>query len=176
MAQIRTRAPWWLRLSLRVAGTEVGTSILSRTLPHIERVVERVSGGRISLSRLLSGVGVPVVTLTTIGAKTGTERTTPVLGLRGDNKWIVVASNWGRERHPAWYHNLRANPEVKLTYKGRTNTYVARQVTGERREEYWRQAAAVNPGLETYQQRSGDRQIPVVVLTPNGEWESDTAP
>lgn len=110
-----------------------------------------------------------MVQLTTIGAKTGTERTTPVLGLRDGEKWVVVASNWGREEHPAWYHNLRANPKVKLTYGEQTNGYVARVVTGEKREAYWCQARAVNPGLETYRQRSGDRPVPIVVLVPREE-------
>lgn len=118
---------------------------------------------------MLSAAGAPVVKLTTIGAKTGKERPAPVLGLRDGENWVVVASNWGRPEHPAWYYNLKANPEVKLTYKGQTGQYVAREVTGDERAEYWSQIAEVNPGLETYQQRAGDRQIPVVVLTPRAE-------
>lgn len=122
---------------------------------------------------MLSGVGAPIVELTTIGAKTGRERDVPVLGMRDGERWIVVASNWGREEHPAWYHNLKANPDVKLTYKGRTGRYVAREPTGDERDEYWRRVADLNPSLETYRQRSGDRRIPVILLTPEENPNAD---
>lgn len=110
-----------------------------------------------------------MVELTTIGAKTGKERRVPILGIRVGKQWIVIASNWGGERHPAWYHNLKANPEVTVTYRGRTGEYVAREATGDERDRYWEQALKLNPVLETYRQRSGDRRIPVVVLEPKEE-------
>lgn len=165
----RSRGRWWLRLSQRIAATRAARWLLPRVLPRIDRALIRVSAGRLSLPTVLAKLGIPVVELTTIGAKTGRERRVPVLGIREGERWIVVASNWGRERHPAWYHNLKANPEVEVTYEGRTDEYVAREATGERRAECWERALELNPALETYRQSSGDRRIPVVELVPPGE-------
>ncbi|MEF8859174.1 MAG: nitroreductase family deazaflavin-dependent oxidoreductase [Halolamina sp.] len=103
---------------------------------------------------MLSELGAPTIKLTTTGAKTGKERNVPVLGLKNGERWILVASNWGRAQHPAWYHNLKANPEVKLTFKNRTGKYVAEELTGDERDAYWNRIKDVNPSLESYQQRS----------------------
>jgi len=93
--------------------------------PRVDRVLSSVSGGRLSIARLLSALGAPVVELTTVGTKTGKRRSVPVLGFRDGRKWVVVASNWGRDRQPAWYHNLRARPDVELSFGGETEQYVA---------------------------------------------------
>ena len=172
----RTTSPWWLRLSLWFAATRLGTWVLSRTLPRVDRVLSSVSGGRLSIARLLSALGAPVVELTTVGTKTGKRRSVPVLGFRDGRKWVVVASNWGRDRQPAWYHNLRARPDVELSFGGETEQYVASEVTGAKRAAYWSRLEALNPGLEAYQERSGDRDIPVVVLTPKPMAQARTAP
>lgn len=159
------RSPrWWQRLGQRFAATRAGSWFFSRTLHHVDRALLRVSSGRLSVPKLVAGL--PVVRLTTVGAKTGEERTVPVLGLRDGDRWVLVASNWGGEDHPAWYHNLRATPEVELTHEDRTDRYVAREATEEEREEYWDRATELYLGFEPYRRRSGDRQIPVVVLTP----------
>ena len=145
----------------------VGTRLLSRTLHYVDLFLMRLTDGRISVPGSL--LGLPVVRLTTAGARTGKERTVPLLGLRDGGNWVVVASNWGGERHPAWYHNLRADPEVKLTYGGQTDRYVAREATGRERAEYWERAKEFYPDYETYERTAGDRHIPVVVLTPMEE-------
>ena len=170
----RTASPWWLRLSLRFAATGVGTWSLSRTLPRIDGVLKTVSAGRLSIPRVMSAVGAPIVELTTVGAKTGKERSVPVLGFRDGEQWVVVASNWGRARHPAWYHNLTANPGVKLTFQGETDSYVAREATSDERAAYWRRLESLNPSLETYRERSGDRDLPVVVLAPESTARAET--
>lgn len=166
MAQIQDGAPWWLRLSLRFAATSVGTWVLSRSLPRIDRLIRVLSSGRLSLQRVLARLGTPIVELTTIGAKTGKLRQVPVLGVRDGATWVLVASNWGRPTHPAWYHNLRANPEVQVAYRGHTGVYEAREVTGEERADYWETLQRVNPGLEAYDRQAVNRDIPVVVLSP----------
>jgi len=155
---------WWQRPAQLVAASRTGSLVLARVLPRVDRALLSLSGGRASVPQLVAGI--PVVELTTTGARTGRERTTPVLALRDGERRVLVASNWGRERHPAWYHNLRANPEVELTADGRTERYVAREATGDGREAYWEWAATVYPGFEAYRRRSGDRTIPVVVLEP----------
>jgi deazaflavin-dependent oxidoreductase (nitroreductase family) len=107
-----------------------------------------------------------VVTLSTIGAKSGQLRTVPLIGISDGDKVVLIASNWGRKRHPAWYHNLRANPEATLSIQGRTGTYIAHETTGGEREEYWRRAVDLYAGYAAYQRRAGGRRIPVMVLTP----------
>ena len=155
---------WWQRGLQRIAATSLGSRIFSHTAHHVDRVLLALSGGRVSTAEVLAGL--PTIRLTAVGAKTGKERTVPVMGMRDGDAWVVVASNWGGERHPAWYHNLRANPEVKVTYRDRTRRYVAREATGEEREAYWTRAKRLYRGFEEYERRSGDRDIPVVVLEP----------
>lgn len=155
---------WWQRLLQRVAATRPGAWLFARTAHHIDLVLLRLSGGRLSMSRVLAGL--PTVRLTTTGAHTGTERTVPVMGMPDGEQWILLASSWGSETHPAWYHNLRANPVVTLEYRRETNRYVARVASGTERERYWQRATDVYVGFEAYQRRAGDREIPVVVLEP----------
>lgn len=133
-------------------------------VPRVDLLLMRLTDGRVSLPGSL--MGLPVVRLTTVGARTGKERTVPLLGIRDGETWILVASNFGAERHPTWYHNLRANPDVELTHDGRTRKYVAREATGAERKEYWERAVEVYPDYERYRETAGDRRIPVVVLTP----------
>jgi deazaflavin-dependent oxidoreductase (nitroreductase family) len=132
-------------------------------LHHVDPVLMRLSGGRVSVPEVLAGL--PTVRLTTTGAKTGKARTVPVLGLPDGERWVLFATNWGGDRHPAWYHNLRANPEVELTYRDDTGRYVARDATADERATYWDRARALYVGFEAYKRRT-DREIPIVVLEP----------
>ena len=125
--------------------------------------VIRLSKSRRSVAN--SATGLPVVTLTVRGVETGKLRTTPLIGIPEGDNVVVVASNWGRPYHPGWYHNLRANPEVILSTKDHTGTYIAHETTGEEREKYWRKAVDLYYGYESYQQRTR-RKIPVILLVP----------
>ena len=156
---------WWFLLNQKVAASRPGSWAYSHTLHHIDRVLIKLSRGRLNAPRLFTGL--PMIQLTTIGAKTGKERTVPVLGLRDGEKWVVVASNWGKQRHPAWYHNLKANPEVTVTDRNRSTAYVAREASEDERQEYWPQAREMYVGYEVYEQRSGDRDLPIIVLEPS---------
>lgn len=170
---MNSQAPWWQRRLRRVGWTRVGTWLFSHLLHRLDRLVVRLSNGRWSLTSLLTGV--PVVVLTTTGAKTGKARTVPLLGFPAGEKIALIASNWGRERHPAWYHNLQANPEATLSIQGGpTGTYVAREATEEERERYWRAAVDLYPGYAVYEQRTERRRIPIVVLEPKGEGNGAT--
>jgi deazaflavin-dependent oxidoreductase (nitroreductase family) len=79
---------------------------------------------------------------------------------------ILIASNWGRAFHPAWYFNLKAQPTVTLSYRGQTSEYTAREAESELRADCWRRAVDAYPGYEAYKRRAGNRVIPVIVLTP----------
>lgn len=158
---------WWFLLNQKIASTRPGAWFYSHTLHHIDRVLLRLSGGRLSAPRVFAGF--PVILITTIGAKSGKERTLPLLGIRDDEDWIVIASNFGSKNHPAWYFNLRANPSVEVTYRDETNQYTASEVTGDEREQFWERAQEIYIGFESYQERAGDREIPVIRLSQSNE-------
>ena len=146
-----------------VLRTKLSGWFLAHTLHHFDGPVLRLSRGRYSLTSLLAGL--PVVTLTTIGAKSGQPRSMPLVAMPSDEQVILIASNFGQKHHPGWYYNIRANPEVQLAYAGRTIAYVARETAGAEREAYWQKAAQLYSGYALYQQRAQPRQIPVLLLT-----------
>jgi deazaflavin-dependent oxidoreductase (nitroreductase family) len=107
--------------------------------------------------------GKPVVILTTRGAKTGKLRKTPLMRVEHDGAYAVVASMGGAPKHPVWYHNLVANPEVTVQDGSDVLDLRAREVTGEEKATWWRYATEVWPDYDKYQ-ASTDREIPVFVL------------
>lgn len=146
----------------RLASTAPAAWLLSKTLRHLDRMVALLSGGRTTATTLLTGL--PVVYLTTIGAKSGQPRTTPLIaGVDGD-KLIVFATNFGGPKAPAWSYNLRAHPMATVTYRGRSATYRSREATPEERERYWPLADAIYAGYAAYRRRATHRDIPVFVL------------
>jgi F420H(2)-dependent quinone reductase len=151
----------------RIVASPLGSWILARTLHPLDRLLLRLSHGRVSIPGVFTGL--PVVMLTTIGAKSGKLRTVPLVGLRDGDKVIVIASNYGQTRHPAWYYNLRANPQATVELSGRTGTYIAREATSAERQTYWRRATDLYVGFPKYQQRTHGRAIPIIVLTPQAK-------
>ncbi len=135
--------------------------VSARTVHHIDAAVLRLSGGRATASAILSGL--PLLELTTTGAKSGQPRTVPLIGIPDGERIILIASNWGQARHPAWYHNLKANPSVTVTIGGVAHPYTARELAGEERAAAFARAASLYPGYDGYAQRAG-REIPVVGL------------
>lgn len=109
--------------------------------------------------------GKPVILLTTVGAKTGKLRKTPLMRVEHNGEYAVVASLGGAPTHPVWYHNVKAHPHVELQDGTRTADYEAREVTGEEKATWWRRAVEVWPDYADYQRKT-DREIPVFVLTP----------
>ncbi|MEU1804033.1 nitroreductase family deazaflavin-dependent oxidoreductase [Streptomyces sp. NPDC019937] len=110
-------------------------------------------------------LGSPVVLMTLRGAKSGKIRYTPVMRVEHDGSYAVVASKGGAPEHPVWYHNLKAHPEVPLQDGTVTKTYVAREVSGAERAQWWERAVAAYPSYAEYQDKT-DRRIPVFVLDP----------
>lgn len=152
------------RFVQRLASTRAGAWLFARTAHRLDLPLIHLSKGRYSLTGILAGL--PVVTLTAVGARSGRPRTLPLVAIQDGEKVVLIASNFGRPHHPAWYHNLRANPEARLTSHGRAGTYIAREATGAERERYWGQAVDLYPGYTVYQARAGGGAIPVMVLTP----------
>ncbi len=111
--------------------------------------------------------GRPVILLTSIGAKTGKIRKTPLMRVEPDGEYAVVASLGGAPKHPVWYFNIKAHPEVDLQDGPVTEDYVSREVFGDEKALWWERAVATWPDYADYQKKT-DRQIPVFVLTPKG--------
>jgi deazaflavin-dependent oxidoreductase (nitroreductase family) len=112
-------------------------------------------------------MGFDALVLTTIGRKTGVERTTPVGRFPGkDGSWLIVASANGGPRNPAWYYNLAAHPDkVQIEMAGSKIAVTAQQLHGAEHEEAWRQITTAVPRFAKYQQKT-DRELPVIRLVP----------
>lgn len=112
--------------------------------------------------------GVPIIVLTSVGARTGSLRKTPLMRVEHDGRYAVVASRGGAPTHPVWYHNLVAHPRVELQDGAVKREYDARELAGEERAEWWARAVAVWPDYDQYQART-DRVIPVFLLEPTDD-------
>jgi deazaflavin-dependent oxidoreductase (nitroreductase family) len=109
--------------------------------------------------------GKPVILLTTIGAKTGKVRKTPLMRVEHNGEYAVVASLGGAPKHPVWYHNVKAHPQVELQDGEAAKDYEAHEVFGDEKAVWWERAVEAWPDYAEYQTKT-DRQIPVFVLTP----------
>jgi deazaflavin-dependent oxidoreductase (nitroreductase family) len=127
----------------------------------VHTFVYKHSGGRIG--HHLPGVGAPMLLLDHVGAKSGIKRTSPLLYVDAGDDVAIIASKGGYPKHPAWFHNLKANPDTTIQIGTETRPIRARVATGEERDRLWDKAANAYGGYEGYQERT-DRKIPVVVL------------
>jgi deazaflavin-dependent oxidoreductase (nitroreductase family) len=133
-------------------------------------VLYRLDGLVLKLTRdkhtITEIVGLPIIQLTTIGARTGQPRTMPLVSLMEGEKIALIASNFGRKPNPGWYYNLRANPSCSVHLNGKISQYIAREAQGEERDKYWRMALSYYRGYDLYKKRAAHRVIPVMVLEP----------
>jgi deazaflavin-dependent oxidoreductase (nitroreductase family) len=109
--------------------------------------------------------GKPVIILTSVGARSGKIRKTPLMRVEHDGEYAVVASLGGAPKHPVWYHNLVANPHVELQDGPVKKDYQARELQAGEREAWWERAVEAWPDYAEYQKKTG-RTIPVFLLTP----------
>jgi deazaflavin-dependent oxidoreductase (nitroreductase family) len=159
--------PWWQRIIQKLAMTEVISSgFLTNYLHRMDNPVLNLSQGRKSLTTMLTGL--PVVVLSTTGARSGKTRTIPLAGIPDEDKIILIPSWFGNASYPAWYYNLRANPEVTLNQNGLRGKYIARMAELEERQDYWQLAVYYYPGYQSYEKRCNGREIPIFVLEPLG--------
>ena len=105
--------------------------------------------------------------MSSVGARTGKVRKTPLMRVEHDGVYAVVASLGGAPKHPVWYYNLKKNPHVELQDRGTKRDYLAREVTGDEKTLWWDRAVEAWPDYAAYQTKT-DRPIPVVALTPRG--------
>jgi deazaflavin-dependent oxidoreductase (nitroreductase family) len=144
------------RVGMSKAGRRFGIEVSSRIDPFLLRV----SGGRISTTAFF-----PLVLLTVRGRKTGAPRTVPLVYFTQGDEVILTASSFGREKHPAWYWNIKANPEVELRAKGRGGRYVARETEGAERDRLFALSKQLYAGYGLYEERAATRTIPVFALS-----------
>lgn len=142
------------------ASTRPGSWVIRKLTPVDRRLLMR-SQGRYTV---LGPLGAPTMLLTTTGVKSGLPRTTPLLYTREGDDLIVVGSNFGQERHPAWSGNLRANPHAVVTIGGQAIPAVAEQLQGEEAEAAFERFVALARNYAEYRSRT-DRQIRVFRLS-----------
>jgi deazaflavin-dependent oxidoreductase (nitroreductase family) len=111
--------------------------------------------------------GKPVIILTSVGARSGKLRKTPLMRVEHAGKYLVVASKGGAPDNPVWYYNLKADPRVELQDRATKRDYTARELSGDERAEWWQRALEAWPDYATYQTKT-DRLIPVFLLEPAG--------
>jgi deazaflavin-dependent oxidoreductase (nitroreductase family) len=143
------------------AQTRLGGKLFISVFPEIDRRLMPLTRGRMS-----TGLGQPVVLLHVRGAKSGVERTVPLLATKQGDLIVLIASKAGALKHPAWYFNVKANPDVAVTLRAERVPMQATIAEGEERERLWAMAVDNYSGYERYQTRAGDRTIPVVALRP----------
>jgi deazaflavin-dependent oxidoreductase (nitroreductase family) len=164
MALAYDQANPFQRALRRLVASGPGAWVFARLLDHLDRPVYGLTRGKHTFASLTSGL--PVVMLTTTGARSGKPRTVPLLGLPTPEGMAVIASNFGQRRHPSWLHNLRADPSGELSIDGRTQRVRAVEAVGEERARIWAQGLRVYPGWGQYEERASNRTIHVFVLRP----------
>lgn len=136
--------------------------VASQVMPRLDRVVSRLTKGHFVPSQLL----VPALVLTTTGAKSGLQRSTPLATLpEGDGVWYVVGSNFGGTSHPGWSANLRTTPSGTVTFRGKTYDVDAHLLDDDERAAVWPKLRAVWPTYDRYIEMAGGRELRVFRLT-----------
>lgn len=149
------------------ARSRVGGWMFVNVFNPVDRILMKKTKARVS-----TGIGSrfsrDAVLLGCTGARSGLAREIPLLSTPVGNLFVLIASKAGAPAHPAWYLNLKANPDCTLTVGGRVVRCVAREAEGEERERLWRAAVENYAGYADYQLRT-ERRIPVMVLTPRDD-------
>lgn len=151
------------RVVARIARSALGIRIIRRVGPHIDPTLIRLTGGRLS-----SVIPFPALLLSHTGARSGVTRATPLVYFTDAGRVIVIASNFGAPRNPAWYHNIKANPEVTLLGRGFRGSFLAEEVVGPERDRLFQFAESASSPYGHYQQSAAARLIAVFAFRPIG--------
>ena len=165
MTKLTYRQFWWQRQLQHLPASNIGAAVFSKFLHYVDPDLMKITKNRLSVPGLVTGL--PIVILTSTGAKSGVARTWPAIGIPDGDNIALIASNWGQKHNPAWYYNLRANPIAKLEFNGHIGAYKANEVTDpDEYQRLWKKGTEVYIGYEKYRQRVGDRKIPMMLLAP----------
>jgi deazaflavin-dependent oxidoreductase (nitroreductase family) len=151
------------RFAQRILALKPVSLLMARILHHADGFALKLTRGKHTFPEL---VGLPIIQLTAIGARSGQPRTLPLVGLSDGDKFILIGTNFGQRHNPSWYYNLRSHPECIVRFNGQSGAYIARETEGDEREHYWRLALSFYMGYEKYRVRAAHRRIPVMVLEP----------
>jgi F420H(2)-dependent quinone reductase len=132
-----------------------------RQFIRLQVYIYRRSGGK-RMGRIR---GMPVLLLTTVGRKTGKQRVTPVMYMRDENSYVIVAANAGARRNPSWFANLQANPQTTIEVDDITTTVMAHKASKEEKGQLWPRFVEQAPFLEGYRKKT-TRDIPIIILQP----------
>lgn len=152
-------------LMQRIAASPPGAWLYAHTLHHVDKFFLRLSGGHGTISSLATGL--PIVIVTTTGARSGLARTSPLLCIRDQHNpssFAIIATNWGQARYPAWYFNLKAHPIATCAINGISGQYQAHEAAGDEYARFWQYAADTYLGYPLYKQRIQGRNIPIMVM------------
>jgi len=138
------------------------TDVIIKWMSRAQTWIYKKTGGKFA-DKFLRGTAVGI--LTTVGRKTGEPREVPLLYMREGKRVVLVASSGGRDKHPPWYLNLKADPLVGFQVKGEVLALTARDATEAERAEYWPKLDAMYPDFENYRSYT-DRVIPIVICDP----------
>jgi len=145
------------RAGMSKAGRWFGIEVGSRVDPTLLRLTR----GRLATTSFF-----PLVLMTVPGRRSGTPRTVPLVYFTQSEEVILTASSFGRAKHPAWYLNAKAHPEVELAAKGIKLPYLAREAEGEERDRLFALSKRLYAGYGLYEERATQRTIPVLALRP----------
>jgi deazaflavin-dependent oxidoreductase (nitroreductase family) len=153
------------RVFQRGASTKAGAWLFSKTAHHLDRVLLSVTHGRTALATVVAGL--PIITVTTTGAKSGLPRELPLLGIPADGDLALIGTNFGQSNTPGWVYNLEADPSARVTYRDRSVDVTARRANPDETDAALIAAARVYPGYDKYRERITGREVKVFVLAPS---------
>ncbi|MBQ78202.1 MAG: hypothetical protein CL692_06440 [Cellvibrionales bacterium] len=153
---------WLDGIIKKTLASEIMTKLLMNTIPKADLFLMKHSRGWINTAMQ------SLVLIETIGAKSTQKREIVTLCMPDGEQLLLVGSNWGRNRPPAWYFNLKAYPTVEVTFKGYRGLMNAREITGDQRDRLWSKLVAYNPQYAHYQQQCS-RLLPIMQLSRMAE-------
>lgn len=146
----------------RVSSSRPGAWTFAHSAHHVDKLLLRLTHGRTTLAGMTAGI--PVITVTTTGRRSGLPRTMPLLGVPVGDDLALVGTNFGRETAPAWVANLHADARAEVEYRGTRVAVVARDASPSEHDQVLTEAARIYPGYDAYRARITTREIPVLVL------------
>lgn len=152
--------PAWRKPIEAIAGSAPGAAFLRRFAHLLDRPLLKLTRGRFAMT-----FGLPTLLLTTTGRKSGEPRSIPLVYLIHGDDLAVVGTRFGSPRHPAWYLNLVANPQARVTLRGEAFAVTAREASPAEYAALWDQATKTYSGFEKYKGRVQGRQIPIMILS-----------
>ena len=150
------------KVTQRIASSGPGAWVLQRTLYPLDKVLYNATSCRLTGASLMAGL--PVIMLTTTGAKSGQQRTMPLLGIPLGDDMAVIGSNYGQKSTPGWVYNLRSDPAATVSFRSKDMAVSARPATEDETEQAFEAGSAFYGGYEKYRARADNREIQVFML------------